>query len=342
MSEGVSIDQNGLSSQIRRPVGSVGGSNDEQPSSNVGAKSTRSVGRSRKPSQKALDAKESAAVSKADRIKRTNPRDQKNNTDFNCPQSINENFPPHRGKGQSNVPRWWLTGYHSNDAKARRVREWRMFTTKQQKEKISEHWKILGDSALSRTNVASSSRRVSTESVVDEETRKKAAKEAKRLKKIRVSIEELSAEAAREVTYNDGVHFSATNIEYSQTCLSEHRQRQFDALDLCLIALEEKEEESARKKKDRDDRRNEKRRNNRARQREQTGVSIVLVLVSFVIVSTHINLCSRMFLSMYSPSQVHLSMEMLLHPLRPVLCSLSVDVVPLTLPLDLSTCKDVM
>ena len=147
---------------------------------------------------------------------------------------------------------------------------------------------------------------------MDEETRKKAAKEAKRLKKIRVSIEELSAEAAREVTYNDGVHFSATNIEYSQTCLSEHRQRQFDALDLCLIALEEKEEESARKKKDRDDRRNEKRRNNRARQREQTGVSIVLVLVSFVIVSSHINLCSRMFLSMYSPSQVHLSMEMLL------------------------------
>ena len=195
MSEGVSIDQNGLSSQIRRPVGSVGGSNDEQPSSNVGAKSTRSVGRSRKPSQKALDAKESAAVSKADRIKRTNPRDQKNNTDFNCPQSINENFPPHRGKGQSNVPHWWLAGYHSNDAKARRVREWRMFTTKQQKEKISEHWKILGDSALSRTNVAGSSRRVSTESVVDEETRKKAAKEAKRLKKIRVSIEELTADS---------------------------------------------------------------------------------------------------------------------------------------------------
>ena len=307
MSEGVSIDQNGLSSQIRRPVGSVGGSNDEQPSSNVGAKSTRSVGRSRKPSQKALDAKESAAVSKADRIKRTNPRDQKNNTDFNCPQSINENFPPHRGKGQSNVPRWWLTGYHSNDAKARRVREWRMFTTKQQKEKINEH----ANAALStRTNVASSSRRVSTESVVDEDTRKKAAKEAKRLRRIRVCLEELTVEAAREVTYSDGVHFSATNIEYSQTCLSEHRQRQFDALDLCLIALEEKEEESARKKKDRDDRRNEKRRNNRARQREQTGVSIVLVLVSFVIVSTHINLCSRMFLSMYSPSQVHLSMEM--------------------------------
>ena len=117
---------------------------------------------------------------------------------------------------------------------------------------------------------------------MDEETRKKAAKEAKRLKKIRVSIEELSAEAAREVTFNDGVHFSATNIEYSETCLSEHRQRQFDALDLCLIALEEKEEESARKKKDRDDRRNEKRRNNsnRARQREQRGVSIGLV--SFV------------------------------------------------------------
>jgi len=291
-SEGVSIDQNGLSSQNRRPVGLVGGSNDEQPSSNVGAKSTRSRRRNRKPSQKALDANESAAISNADRIKRVNPRQQKDNTDFDDIQSINKNFPPHVGKGQSDVPRWWLAGYHSNDAKAKRVREWRMFTDKQQRQKISEHWR---DAATTATTALSRATRVSTESVVDEATRKEAAKERKRSKKIRVPIDKLTEKVASEVTFNDGVHFSATNIEYSETCLSDHLAREYDAFDMCIIAFEEKEEKSAQKRRARADRRNTKRRNNRAQQREQRAVSIVLV--SFVYSINIINFCSRMFLS---------------------------------------------
>jgi len=147
-----------------------------------------------------------------------------------------------------------------------------MFTHRQQRQKISEHW---GNAATTAKATTSSSRRVSTESVVDEATRKEAAKERKRSKRIRVPIHKLTEKVASEVTFNDGVHFSATNIEYSETCLGDHLARDYDAFDMCLIAFEEKEEKSAQKKRARADRRNAKRRDNRAQQRQQRDVSIV-------------------------------------------------------------------
>ena len=106
-----------------------------------------------KPTRKVLEnqalAKESASnyagnkkaynAKVASRINRTKPSEQLQKCNFNDPLSINEHFPPHKGKGSFNPPVWLVNQAKTDSAKASKVREWRMLTTNQQKQRIEQH-----------------------------------------------------------------------------------------------------------------------------------------------------------------------------------------------------------
>ncbi|EJK51174.1 hypothetical protein THAOC_29677, partial [Thalassiosira oceanica] len=71
----------------------------------------------------------------ADRFRRTDRAAQQSECDFSDKQSVNRCYPTHRGKGRHDVPQSLIDRCHSVAAKARAVREWRVLTSEQQKQR---------------------------------------------------------------------------------------------------------------------------------------------------------------------------------------------------------------
>lgn len=75
-------------------------------------------------------------TSSSNRFKRTDRKEALERCNFSDTQSINLWYKPYKGKGQINVPMYFLSQLTSKDAKAKFVREWRMLSTDQQIEKM--------------------------------------------------------------------------------------------------------------------------------------------------------------------------------------------------------------
>ena len=124
--------------------GAEGTSNDDVSSAG------RSSSRVRAPSLRALESRGSAPMladelassrrrqpppASADRFRRTDRAAQQSECDFSDKQSVNRCYPTHKGRGRHDVPQSLIDRCHSVAAKARAVREWRVLTSEQQKER---------------------------------------------------------------------------------------------------------------------------------------------------------------------------------------------------------------
>lgn len=68
--------------------------------------------------------------------------------DFRDPSSINQYYPPHKSKGQFNPPLFFISEYHSREAKAKFVLEWRTLSTDQQRAKMEDAIRLSNDGSL--------------------------------------------------------------------------------------------------------------------------------------------------------------------------------------------------